>query len=715
MNRKRIILCLSLCTSLLLSEEKATEKKETSVLEKIEVVSIVESDNPLKVITDPKNPIQPIPASDGADFLKNIPGFSVKRKGGTDGDPIFRGMSGSKLGIFSDGQEVYGGCGGRMDPPTAYIFPESYDSVVITKGPQTVLAGSGFSAGVVQFEKNPKYYSTPDYDIYSSFKQGSFGRSDQFLDVSGGGPLGYAQLIATRSHSNDYKDGKGDIVNSEYTRWNTSLTLGYTPTDDTTFEISGSKGDGEAKYADRTMDASKLLRENISLKVIKYNLAKNVEKVEMQVYRNYVDHIMDNYSLREAPISSMTGKKVYSGMNPDRTTIGGNLKVTTEIPSLLLTNVSGIDFKEDEHTARSAMMKTSSSIADSDMRSAPRQTDFDFSQVGFFNESTIDINEDNRIVAGLRLDKHEVIDKRTKLGMLIYNNPNYNQTDKETLPSGFLRYEKDIPDYGLKTYIGFGHSERFADYWERTKYNLEGINNSNKANPNAITSIDIPEPEKTNQIDIGASWTNGDLTTSASMFYSKVDDYILNRWFDENGNQMTVPSAMGMGRTSYTTVSNVDATIYGGELSASYQITSDYKIIGSLTHVIGKNDTDDKPLAQQPPLEGKISAMYDNGKYSAGILARFISKQDRYDIGAGSIVMNGVDKGETPGASIFSINGGYKYNKNVSLNFGVDNLFDKAYMEHLSNSDVSSATTFMAQERIYEPGRNFWFELKTKF
>lgn len=45
-------------------------------------------------------------------------------------------------------------------------------------------------------------------------------------------------------------------------------------------------------------------------------------------------------------------------MNPDRTTIGGNLKVTTEIPSLLLTNVSGIDFKEDEHTARSAMMKT---------------------------------------------------------------------------------------------------------------------------------------------------------------------------------------------------------------------------------------------------------------------------------------------------------------------------------------------------------------------
>ncbi|WP_419770546.1 MAG: TonB-dependent copper receptor [Candidatus Marinarcus sp.] len=711
--KKRIILCLSLCTSLLLAEEKTTENKETIVLEKIQVVSIVESENPLKIIADPKNPIQPIPASDGADFLKNIPGFSVKRKGGTDGDPILRGMSGSKLGIFSDGQEIYGGCGGRMDPPTAYIFPESYDSVVITKGPQTVLVGSGFSAGVVQFEKNPKYYSTPAYDIYSSFKQGSFGRSDQFIDVSGGGPLGYAQLIATRSHSDDYKDGRGDTVNSEYTRWNTSLTLGYTPTDDTTFEISGSKGDGEAKYADRTMDASKLLRENIALKIIKYNLAKNIDKVEMQVYRNYVDHIMDNYSLREPPISPMTGQKAYSAMNPDRTTIGGNLKVTTEIPSLLLTNITGIDFKEDEHTGRSAMMKTSAALADSTMLSASRQTDFDFSQMGFFNESTIDINEDNRIIAGIRLDKHEVTDKRTKLGMLIYNNPNYNKTEKDTLTSGFIRYEKDIPDYGLNTYIGFGHAERFADYWERTKYNLEGITNANKSDPNAITSQNTPEPEKTNQIDIGANWATGDFTTSISMFYSKVNDYILNRWFDENGNQMTVP--YGMGTTTYTTVSNIDATIYGGELSASYNITNEYKIIGSLTHVIGKNDTDNKPLAQQPPLEGKLSVMYDDGKYSAGLLARFISKQDRYDIGAGSIVMNGVDKGETPGASIFSINGGYKYNKNVSLSFGVDNLFDKAYIEHLSNSNVSSATTFMAQERIYEPGRNVWFELKTKF
>ena len=76
------------------------------------------------------------------DMLKSIPGFSVIRKGGTDGDPVFRGMSGSRLGILLDGQEIHGGCGGRMDPPTAYIYPESYDRVTVLNLGKELAAGT---------------------------------------------------------------------------------------------------------------------------------------------------------------------------------------------------------------------------------------------------------------------------------------------------------------------------------------------------------------------------------------------------------------------------------------------------------------------------------------------------------------------------------------------------------------------------------------------
>lgn len=716
MNIKRG-LPLSLCAVLAIATDGTSITKSNVEIFDIDksgasVTLIPTQQEVLKVVTDPKNPVQPIPASDGADYIKNIPGFSVIRKGGTDGDPVFRGMSGSKVGILADGQEVYGGCGGRMDPPTSYIYPEQYDRVTVTKGPQSVLFGSGFSAGVVQFEKKPRYFTEPTFSGYSTLKQGSYGRSDQLAEALAGTKLGYIQVTGVHSHSDDYKSGNGDTIRSEYTRWNYGATIGFTPDESTLVEVSLSKGDGESKYADRTMDASKLYRENISLKVAKYDLSRNVNSLEFSLYYNYVDHIMDNYSLRTNANTATS----YSAMNPDRTTKGWKAKIATSIPSLNITNISGIDYKNDVHTNKNAMGKASGAAVEAALEATARSTDFDFKQMGFFDETTFALNQKDKIVAGLRIDKHEVLDERAKLGILIFNNPNYNTKDKATLKSGFIRYENDNKELGLKSYIGFGHSERFPDYWERTKYNLESIT-VGTTNVNAITFQAIPKPEKTNQIDVGTNWKKGDLSGSVSLFYSKVNDYIQNRWLNTNGTAITVPYYYGLflSTTSYTKVANIDATLYGGELDMTYKIAQNYKLIGALAYVHGQNDTENKPLAQQPPLELKLSAVYDDSKYSAGFLARLVSSQDRYDFGNGSIVMNGVDKGKTPSFAVFSVNGGYKYNKYVSLSAGIDNILNKNYAEHLSNNNTSSAAAYINQTRIYELGRNFWFEAKMKF
>ena len=61
------------------------------------VITGVAPSAPLTVTTDPKIPRQPLPASDGTDYLKTIPGFSAIRNGGTNGDPVLRGMFGSRL------------------------------------------------------------------------------------------------------------------------------------------------------------------------------------------------------------------------------------------------------------------------------------------------------------------------------------------------------------------------------------------------------------------------------------------------------------------------------------------------------------------------------------------------------------------------------------------------------------------------------------------
>ena len=141
---------------------------------------------PLVTVMDPKAPRQPLPAQDGAEYLKGIPGFAVIRKGGTDGDPVLRGMAGSRLNILLDGEQLLGGCGMRMDPPTAYVFPESYDRITVVKGPQTVLYGPGNSAGLVRFERANERFQQPGFRGVASLMGGSFVRNDAVLDATGG-------------------------------------------------------------------------------------------------------------------------------------------------------------------------------------------------------------------------------------------------------------------------------------------------------------------------------------------------------------------------------------------------------------------------------------------------------------------------------------------------------------------------------------------------
>src|SRR5512146_3036206 len=143
------------------------------------VVTAPQSTEPLIVRTNPKKPRQPVPAHDGADYLKTIPGFSVIRKGGTDGDPVFRGMAGSRLNILLDGEQILGGCGGRMDPPTAYVFPSSYDKITVLKGP-------GNSAATILFERDYARRSETGAGFDGSATVGSFGRKDVMADVHGG-------------------------------------------------------------------------------------------------------------------------------------------------------------------------------------------------------------------------------------------------------------------------------------------------------------------------------------------------------------------------------------------------------------------------------------------------------------------------------------------------------------------------------------------------
>lgn len=86
-------------------------------------------------------------------------------------------------------------------------------------------------------------------------------------------------------------------------------------------ELTGAKSDGEAAYADRAMDGAKFSRDNVGLKFSQEHLSSLVQSLDAQVYYNYVDHVMDNYSLRTFTATTMMPNPAVS--NPDRETTGG--------------------------------------------------------------------------------------------------------------------------------------------------------------------------------------------------------------------------------------------------------------------------------------------------------------------------------------------------------------------------------------------------------
>lgn len=635
---------------------------------------------PLSVELNPKAPAQPIPAQDGAEVLRAIPGFNVIRKGGTDGDPVLRGMAGSRLGILIDGDSLLGGCGMRMDPPTAYVFPSAHDRVTVLKGPQSVLHGPGNSAGVVLFERTPRSYTAAGGEGSASLTAGAFDRFDATLDLRGGNPLAQAQLAGTWSESGDYEDGDGRRIASAYERWSVQGALGWTPDAATLVELTGILSDAQAAYADRAMDGVVFERENIGLRFRREYDAGVLREIEGKLYYNYIDHVMDNYTLRSFTPTMMMPNPAAS--NPDRETRGGRILATLQ-PADTVELVTGMDYQFNRHTLRKTMNQTANPF-----EALPRIKDAEFENIGLYAESTWHLTESARLVGGLRLDFQEAEDARQLIavGMGSQPNPTAGKERSETLPGGFLRYERDYLE-GLTVYAGIGHVERFPDYWELF----------NKESTGSISAFDT-DPERTTQVDLGFTRRAGAVMVSVSVFANRIDDFILI----ESG---FAKPAMG-GTRMATVARSVDARTWGGEGTLSWRIAEHWLAEASLAYVRGDNRTDDRPLAQQPPLEGRLSLRYERDTWSVGAVWRLVDAQDRFALNQGNIV--GQDLGPTPGFGILSLNASWRPARWHRVTVGVDNLFDKAYAEHLSRPGSIIPGFPPPTTRVNEPGRSWW-------
>ncbi|QOW50949.1 MULTISPECIES: TonB-dependent copper receptor [unclassified Acinetobacter] len=674
-------ICIACYSTSVMADEMPVEMTETNAVQTLAPIVVTSHQgndaNGLIVRANPKQPIQPIPASDGADYLKSIVGFSAVKSGaGTNGDVTFRGMFGSRIKILTDGTENLGACPSRMDSPTSYISPESYDRISVIKGPQTVQYANTGSAATVLFERKPEQLDADkNYRGQVSVMIGSYGRLDHNVEAAVGDEHKYVRLNASRSVADSYQDGDGNTVPSDWERWNTDLALGWTPNEDTWVELTGGKADGEAVYAGRMMDGSQFARESLGLRVEKKNVTEVIKKIEAQVNYSFNDHVMDNYSLRPEPMMKMA-------TNVARKTLNARMAVTHEWDSLQF--ITGIDSQNNQHSIRKTDSKNHIVYQDQ-----LRMTDMKYQSYGGFGELTYHFDDQNSLVSGVRFDQVDVKDERQDS-----IDQGYNRKLDKTLTSGFIRFENTHPEHDDgKTYIGLGYVERMPDYWELF---------SPKSGNGDINTFNHIDTEKTLQLDMGYQHQHGALNSWVSAYAGLVNDYILTSYKPGTG-------MMG-GMEAHSR--NIDATIAGAEAGIGYQFTDAIQADVSAMYAWGENTTDNTPLPQISPLEARVNLRYIQDNYTLGALWRVVDGQNRISAYQGNIV--GYDLKESTGFGTLSLNGTYHINEGVDVSIGVDNLLNKTYTEHL-NKLGDAGTGLATDQQFNNIGRNYWARISMKF
>ena len=653
-NTPLALACAALFTPLVYAQDSAP----TTTLDEV-VVTAIHDQSAVQVVTDPKIPRQPIPASDAADYLQTIPGFSAVRSGGTNGDPVFRGQFGSRLPLLTNGTQMLGACPGRMDTPSSYIAPETFDVLTLIKGPQTVLWGPGASAGVVRFERERPDFAAGPVNFTASLLGASAGRNDQNADLAAGNDQFYARISANHSHGQDYKDGDGTSIPSGWNKWNADAALGWTPDADTLVELSAGAGDGWARSAARGMDGTQFRRDSLGLRLQKQNITPWLTQLEAQIYRNEADHLMDNFQRRPLPPGKMA-----MASNVKRVVTGGRIAATLQ-PTPALTADIGLDLQRNTHEGRSGMGMS--------YLNKPWVRDAKFANLGLFSELRWQAASSTLWVGGLRLDRAQAWD---------YRNPaSTHKRDESALPSGFVRWEQTLAS-GATTYVGLGHVQRFPDYWELI---------SGKAG-NVFATL---EPEKTTQLDVGANWKGQNWQFWTSAYVGMVRDFIL---FDYASN----PSK----------ARNIDARTAGFELGGSYKLAPAWTAQATVAYTWGSNRSDGTALPQMPPLEARLGLDYAQGPWTAGALWRLVAAQHRYTQDQGNVV--GRDMGASSGFGVLSLHASYRVQRQLKITVGVDNLLDKTYAEHL-NLAGNAGFGFPANTRLNEPGRTLWLRADMQF
>lgn len=599
----------------------------------------------------------------------NIPSVDMSRRSGIANDILIRGQKRDNISINVDGTKIQGACPNRMDPPTSHILASQIESVDVIEGPYDVENFGVLSGGLTIKTKQPTKEEKVELNLgFGSFDYQKFG-----LSASGGNDFIRFLITGSMQSSGQYEDGDGNtlamqtqlkstasLYKTQYFNMDaydkkslmTKLFITTAKNQELRLGYTANRSDN-VLYANSAMDP---IYDDSNLYNIEYdinNISDTYKKINLQYYYSDVEHPMAT-SYRVAAMD-MTSK------------------LTTSMQGIKIKN----DFLIDDYALK---------VGIDSSRRTWNGTYYN-SVTGAAVLGGISINnavtKNNALFAELSKNfsaLHVKVGSRyddSRVTAISEQTRNFSSLSANILTTYNLDSENKI-------FAGIGKSSRIPD--ARELYFRK------------VTQYGTPTLNKTtnSEIDLGYETNNEMFKFKIKGFYSKLDNYIYYR-------EVLTTNAF----------ENIDATLYGAELSGSIY-AGDYTTIDfGASYKRGKKDdtttwTSDN-LADIAPLRANVALNYE---YANNSLATFeIKASDRWDdIDAqnGEQVLSAW--------TIFNAKVKHAVNKKFDLTIGVNNLFDKTYAMSNTYADLSLLTTGTTDKMLLnEPGRYLYTNLDFRF
>ncbi|MDD2449496.1 MAG: TonB-dependent receptor [Sulfurimonas sp.] len=616
-------------------------------------------------------------SADLAEALSNsVPSIDMSRRSGIANDVFIRGQKRDNISVDVDGTKIFGACPNRMDPPTSHIITSQIDSVEVIEGPYDVENFGTLSGGLKIKTKKP----TKDFKGQVDMGYGSWNYRKIGATFSGGNDIVRVLVSGSSETSDQYKDGNGDTIaeqidkyaitnpsvagtkfqpkNKDMQAYNKKSIMAkayVTVTEDQELQLSATANrSDDVLYGNSKMDAA---YDDSNIYSVAYDI-KNItdiyKNVNLQYYYSDVDHPMDTKYRMSGASSYMT--------NHLKTTMQGlKLKNNFDIDSFKL--LVGLDGSKRTWEGEKYMTNATTGV---EMPSSVSLTHTETKNSAIF----------------AKLDKEYGAFGFT-LGAR-YDSTDIDPSNKSMKSNDYKAFSANLmTTYNLnkenKIFLGVGQASRVPD--ARELYDA-GYGNQNL------------EQTTNTEVDLGYEVSNSSFKLKIKGFYSMLDDYI----YLKKG----------------ATFQNIDATVYGAELSASYYATDEITLDAGASYKRGKKDNalvgqSDKNLADMAPLRGTLALNYEYMSNSiAKIEIQASDKWSDYDR----------DNGEQrlSAWAVLNLKVKHAVSKNFDFTLGVNNLLDKAYAKSNTYADLTLITTGTSDVMLMnEPGRYVYTNLTFKF